>query len=152
MKQWNKEMVGKWLSHSHGGKLSPELAESVIANMERELATSGKYPTLGMWLIDFTEEDAGVVGVPEELRHKFIEYVKRLVTKVSAVTVQRAYRRRIGRRMIEKEKANEEYRANVAREILSTEEKYNEQLEIMVNVRIITIWHDIDLLNMTYFS
>lgn len=129
-------MVTKWLSHSHGGKLAPEVAKTVAANMERELASTGKYPTLGAWLINFTEADADAVGVPKESQHKLIEYVSRLITKVSSVTVQRSFRRYLGKRMIEKEKANEEYREHVAREILSTEEKYNEQLEIMVNVNI----------------
>lgn len=127
-------MVTKWLSHSHGGKLTPELAKTVTTNMERELSSTGKYPTLGAWLINFTEADADAVGVPKESQHKFIEYVKRLVTKVSSVTVQKSFRKYIGKRMIEKEKANEEYREHVAKEILSTEEKYNEQLEIMVDV------------------
>lgn len=127
-------MVSKWLSHSHGGKLSPELAKTVIENMERELAATGKYPTLGAWLINFTEEDADAVGIPKDSQHKFIECVKKLVTRVSSVTVQRAFRRYLGKHMLEKERANEEYRANVAKEILSTEENYNKQLEIMVDV------------------
>lgn len=136
MKQWGRDTVKIWIGHSHGGKQTPEMAETITANMERELTASKKFPTLGSWLLNFTEADMDAVGVPKDSQNKFLEYIQRLASKVSSVTVQRAFRRHLGKRLIEKEKANEDYRANVAKEILSTEEKYNEQLGVMVDVTI----------------
>lgn len=112
--------------NSHGGKLSPEEAKGLLSK-------AGAAP--GKWLLTLVDtEKASAAGVPQEKAAKFAKGVGKLRERAATVTVQRLGRVVLGRLLIKKEKANVVHRSCVAHEILSTEEKYYEQLSIMIDV------------------
>lgn len=123
-------MVENWASHAHGGKMTPEEAKSFVVRMKKSL--SGMMP--GKWLLTIDQDKAIASGVPKENVEKFMKNVEKLQERAATVTVQRFARVVLGKILIKKEKANVSHRNCVAHEILSTEEKYYEQLSIMINV------------------
>ena len=131
VKEWDSAAVENWASHSHGGKLSADEAKALTAAMKKT------HPSItpGKCLLTLTDAGkAAACGVPQGSAEKFAESVGKLTEKAAAVTAQRFGRVILGRLMIKKEKANVAHRSCVAHEILSTEEKYYEQLSIMIDL------------------
>lgn len=117
--------------HSHGGKLTPAEAKALLSKVPKGSPST----TPGKWLLTLGDaEKAAAAGVPKEKAGKFAKGVEKLREKAATVTVQRLGRVVLGRLMMKKEKANVAHRSCVAHEILSTEEKYYEQLSIMIDV------------------
>lgn len=111
--------------------MTPEAAKAFVGMMKKTL--SDMMP--GKWLITMDEARALASGIPKDKVEKFMKCVEKLKDRAATVTAQRFGRVVLGRGIIRKEKANMEHCTCVAHEILSTEEKYYEQLSIMIDVK-----------------